>query len=477
MSNGARELRIAFGPDAHLGLAADATKKPVEALLWGMGETLTRVTPEGTVEPWLAEDVSYVDPLTWRVKLRDNAYFWDGTRVAATDVAESFKVNWSTQIATDFMLSKQTKVHVIDERTLDFTTPEPTGGLPYALAYHQLIVHKGHGLTMTGAYRPAALYPDRNMVLEHFDGHWRGRAGIDRITVTYIADPGERIAQLKNGEVDLLYGLQPEALSQIGDGFVVQTAITNRVHYLQFNLARPPLDDAVVREAAALAVDREVLLKDVLGGYGEVAHGFFPENAGVRAVAIQTTDVDRARRLLDEAGWVVGGDGVRAKTGKRLAFTLFSFPQRAEMTRLAHALRDQLAEVGFDVTVEEVPNIGVRTAGRDFDSAMRSINTLISGDPYFLLAITLSQQGRENTGGYYNPEIERLLAAMKQERDPVRRQDLSGRIQEALRTGTPNVYLLVAPLIAVARAGKLKGTFAGSLAQYFISPELEVSQP
>ncbi len=466
-------IRILFGPDAHLTVATDPTAHPVEALLWGLGETLTRVGSDGSIQPWLAESVTNLEANRWRVRLRPNATFWDGSPVTAEAVAASLRDNWETQIATDFMLSKKTDLLVVDPLTLDLITPEPTGGVPFTLAYHQLIVHRNRGGLMTGPYRPVEYEPGRLLVLEPYVDHWDGIPPLERITIQYEPDVGARLAALPSGKADLLYGLQPEALLRLSvNGCEVDWSITNRVHYLQFNLSRPPLDERAVRQAICCGIDRQALLDQIFHGYGAVAGGVFPSNAGVPVAEVQHTDRAQAARLLDEAGWALSGDGIRAKQGRRLAFTVYTFPQRAEMTPLAQAVGAQLGPLGFDVRVEEVPNIGERTKGRDFDAAMRSIHTLISGDPYFLLAITLGKDGRENTGGYLNQEIERLLPALKAEPDVTLRQELALRVQEQLGEDPPNAYLLVAPLITVSRRGAVTGFRPDPLTQYFITNRL-----
>jgi peptide/nickel transport system substrate-binding protein len=464
------QVRILFGPDAHLTVATNPLAHPVEALLWGLGETLTRVGSDGSIQPWLAESVTRLDMNRWRVELRPNARFWDGSAVTAEAVASSLRDKRETQIATDFMLSKKTELVIVDPLTLELITPEPTGGVHFTLSYHQLIVQKNRGALMTGPYRPVEYLPDRQLVLEPFLDHWDGIPPLERITIEYEADVEKRLAALASGEADLLYGLQPEALAHLpGEACDVDWSVTNRVHYLQFNLNRPPLDGRAVRQALCYGIDRPALLKRVFHGYGAAAGGAFPAEAGVPVAEVQRTDTAQAAHLLDAAGWLPGPDGIRSKGGRRLAFTINTFPQRAEMTPLADAVAGQVRPLGFDISVEEVPNIGERTKHRDFDAAMRSINTLISGDPYFLLAITLGRDGRENTGCYLNEEVERLLPHLKAELDEKRRQDLALQVQEQLRHDPPNAYLLVAPLITVSRRGAVTGFHADRFTQYFIT--------
>ncbi len=455
MTTGTRALRIAMGDD--LTVSADATRKAYEVIVWGMGETLTRLSPAGSLEPWLAESVENLGPRRWRVKVRPGAKFWDGSPVDARSVAESFAANWATQPDVNALISDQTRIRVVDDLTLEFDTPEPVGNFPNALAYHQFVVHRGEGTVMTGPYRTVSCRPDRELILEPFAEHWSGQRSVPRLVITVVSDPEARLRALESGEADLAYGLPPEVLSRLGDEIEVASVPSKKLHFIQFNHTRPPFAERELREAVALAVDREALLRGGMCGHGRVAAGLFPPYGGAAVVAIQSTDVDRARRLLDRAGWRPGPDGVRTRDGQRLAFTLYSFPQRREMTGLARMIASQLAPLGFEVGVQEVPSIVIQAAGGGFSAAMRSINSLVTGDPYFLLQAMLARGARTNSGGYSNPEVDRALRELRVEIDPGRRQAISRRIQEVLRADVPNVFLLFTPIVIAIRKRRLEG--------------------
>lgn len=78
------ELRVSVGVE--FPAAVDGTKSGFQLIGLGAAETLTRITPQGQLEPWLAEQVTNIDPFTWRVRLRANVKFWDGTPVTPEDV-------------------------------------------------------------------------------------------------------------------------------------------------------------------------------------------------------------------------------------------------------------------------------------------------------------------------------------------------------------------------------------------------------
>src|SRR5437868_419786 len=110
------ELKMAI--DGEFPATLDATKNAYQLVRLGLAETLTRLTPQMKLVPWLAKDVANVDPSTWRVSLRPNAKFWDGTAVTAQDVQAAFQANWAAYPAAGGLLSKDTLIKVVDPTTL-----------------------------------------------------------------------------------------------------------------------------------------------------------------------------------------------------------------------------------------------------------------------------------------------------------------------------------------------------------------------
>jgi peptide/nickel transport system substrate-binding protein len=197
----------------------------------------------------------------------------------------------------------------------------------------------------------------------------------------------------------------------------------------------------------------------------------------VATVAAQRTDVEAARRLLHRAGWRHGSDGVLAREDRRLALTLYSFPQRREMTALARLVAEDLGRVGISVAVQEVPNIVAQTRDGGFEAAMRSINTLVTGDPYFLLQAMFAPGGRTNTGRYRNPDVDAQLSELRTEPDARRRQELSTGIQEIIAADAANVYLLFTPIILAYRRGGLKNFEPDFNNEYIVKHRLSVGGP
>src|SRR5215472_2255470 len=449
------ELKLAI--DGEFPATLDATKNAYQLIRLGLGETLTRLTPQMKLVPWLAREINQVDASTYRVNLRPNARFWDGSPVTAQDVQAAFQANWAAYPAAAGLLSKDTQIKVVDPTTLEFKTPEPIGNFSNVVSAQFFIIHKG-GTSMTGPYRPTNLSVGQELNAEAFPEHWDGPPAVSKLSVRLVTDANARVLALRSGDVDLVYGVPPQAAKSVSGGdFSVLTVSSGREDYVVVNHRRLPFSDRAVREATALAVDRSALLTVGLAGQGSVAAGMFPPDQGVDAVAMQTTDPARAKQVLDAAGWQPGSDGVRVKEGQRLSFKLLSAPARTEWTPMAVAIQGQLQPLGYDIQIEQVKNIGDQLSqSQDFDIAMYSANMLVTGDPLYIFNQTLAAGGPANYGGFNNPQLESTLQSMRSEADISKRQALAVQAQQQAAAESPNVYILVVPFIA-ATSKKVKG--------------------
>jgi peptide/nickel transport system substrate-binding protein len=214
----------------------------------GIGESLSRLTPDLKIEPYLAKEVRSVDPATWRVTLRPNATFHDGSPVTAAAVAASFRRVCENNAAANGLISKDTQITVVDPTTLEFKTPRPEGAFPNNLAAFQFIVHKaaGDSFVMTGPYKPVRLNPDESLQLEAFAGYWAGPPPIARIDVKLIRDTNTRVLALQSGDIDLLVGLPMEMVDTLSGDFERVVTPGLRMQYMILNHTKPVFADHAV---------------------------------------------------------------------------------------------------------------------------------------------------------------------------------------------------------------------------------------
>jgi len=224
----------------------------------------------------------------------------------------------------------------------------------------------------------------------------------------------------------------------------------------------------------SLGLDRAQLNTVGLDGLGAPATSLFPKGAGLEIADIQATDIEKAKRLLDEAGWKMGADNVRAKDGQRIAFTLYSYPGRAELTPIAVAMQGQLKLLGFEIKVQSVQDITAQIKDGNFEATMYSVNSAVTGDPQYLFAASVLKGGAANFGGYENPQMEAVIEELRGESDPAKRQAISLKAQEILRADVPNLYLLSAPIVAAYKKGKVQNFAIHPNDIYFIDRAISV---
>ena len=343
----------------------------------GVGETLVGVRPDGRLVGLLAESWA-VDPdhLTWRFHLRA-ARFHDGTPVLAAHVADTLaRVRPQAESLSAIPLAA---IHAEDDRTLVIRTATPFAPLPgYLTDYAGVILApsaydaagRAQHPVATGPYRVTAVDGARGIEAEAFPGYWGDKPAIPRIR--YIAAPsGEaRASMVEAGDADLAFTLLPQAAQRIVSGgqFHVASAVIPRARMLVMNLGHPPFAELAVRRAISLAIDRAGIAAAVLRNPPSAATQLLPPVlAGWYDPALPPLqhDAAQARRLLAQAGWAAGPDGVLARDGARLAATMLVPANRPELPVMGQAIQAQLREVGIALEVRPGPFNAIPGAIRD----------------------------------------------------------------------------------------------------------------
>ncbi|MBV9439506.1 MAG: peptide ABC transporter substrate-binding protein [Candidatus Eremiobacteraeota bacterium] len=210
-----------------------------------------------------------------------------------------------------------------------------------------------------------------------------GKPAIDEVVYRIIPDTNTLVTQVRTHEIDVAWNLPASSWGQLqgvpGDRIIAPIDYT--FDHIDFNLRQPILADVRVRRALTYALDRPALLDKVQHGLGELADTFFDRTLYGPAVDPNVMkypyDAPQARRLLDEAGWHAGADGIRTKGGTRLAFQVSSTTESA----VAHTIESQAQAywraVGADVEVKNYPTSmffdqtlnGILASGK-FDAAV-----------------------------------------------------------------------------------------------------------
>lgn len=426
--------------------AADAASARLGRLLYSR---LVELDADYRPRP-AAADWQPIEALRWRFTLRaPRPHFTDGKPLTAADVAATYGAVLDAGAASPLRgeLGPLAAVTAVDDDRIDFTLSAPDPLFPARLT-QGIVPARCAGAVPTGE-RPChydgsgpfalqSLAADR-VVLQ------RRRDGV-RVEFLLVPDPTVRVLKLLRGELDLLQNdLPPELLAYLERQSAVRVlrGPGTGYHYLGFNLTDPLTGDARVRRAVAHGIDREALIRHLLGGAARPAGSVLPPGhwAGVDDLPDYRHDPALARRLLAEAGW----------RAPRLTYKTSTDPLRL---RIATAIQAQLAQVGIRVRVQSTEwgsFFGAVRAGR---FQMYSLAWVGVTQPDVLRQVFHSASvppAGANRGRFADPTVDAMLDTAAAE--PARQADLYRQAQRRIHAELPYVPLWYEDNVAAVRTG------------------------
>lgn len=364
------ELTIGYDADAYRIDPPERANIGYYPLNTNIFETLVRLTPDYQIEPLLAESWEFVEPNTYRFTLRQGVTFHDGTPFNAEAVLWS--MGRIAQAGGGILLIDENSTKAIDDFTVEITPTQPNLRLLEQLNHpNESIVapntNPAEVRVGTGPFREVEYVAEDRYVIEAYDGYWGpDTPGVQRITFRFYPDPTTRVLALQSGEVDLIADTPPESAAQLeAEGqFRVITSAVGAYQALYVNIhGAEPYDlgaDTAVREALATAIDKEAIVAGVWQGYADPSTTMIPPAILGPAVAnIQPVAADPARagEILDAAGWVPGGNGVREKDGRPLHLTMIvGYPSAEDHRAMPEFVQAQLRDVGIEVEIVQTPD-------------------------------------------------------------------------------------------------------------------------
>jgi peptide/nickel transport system substrate-binding protein len=244
--------------------------------------------------------------------------------------------------------------------------------------------------------------------------------------------------------------------------------------YLQFNLTNQLFAETVVREAIGRAIDRKAIVESLLSGKAELSTGIVSSTSWLFDQTLPTLDFDpaRSRSLLDQAGWVPGPDGVRAKGGQRLDFKLMDIVRTNDW---ALAMQPMLMAVGVQFAVEQV-EFGTwisRMAQKQYDTTIGGWNNGLFDPRADLQAHFQSGRATDSTG-YKNPQVDELFRQASTLTDRNQEKQIYDQIQQLIARDIVHVPLWRPQDLVVTRANLTIPTVKTTPEMYARAPEWTV---
>ncbi len=432
---------------------------------------LVRMNSQGQIEPDLAMswEVS-ADGLEWTFHLRRGVRFHDGTPVTAEVVKASFdriRLDTSGKLRSS-VYNFLCGVEVVDEYTVKLISCEAfgaflpnissvlNGGIVNPAAVERAGDRYSRNPVGTGPFRLVEWVPGDRIVLERNPDYYEpGVPTIDRLVFRIVPEAATRMIMLQTGEVDAIYPVQMTDIARLRSqpGVALRTGLKNQVLFLSLNQTYEPFKDVRVRLAINHAINLPLVIGRLYSGAATVPDSYVSSvTIGYSPTGTYQFDTDLAKRLLDEAGWVPGPDGIRYKNGQPLRFVAYVPRGRYPMdVELAQAIQGFLRAVGIDMQLN-ILETGVWLAER-----AKNVNE--AGHHAFMFAwgpaandidwTTRSLFGSEffppdgwNLSFYSNPVVDELAALGMRLTDEAQRNEVYRQIQQIVYEDAVYVPLL-----------------------------------
>jgi peptide/nickel transport system substrate-binding protein len=406
-------------------------------LLYALHDAMVKPMPDSPLEPCLAESVTMAaDGLSYDFVLRQGAMFHNGEPVTADDVKFSFQRYRGT--SNPLLKERVGGVDAIDARhvRVRLRQPWPDFLLYYANVtgsgwivpkkYLEQVGDEGFRKAPIGAgpYKFVSFTPGVELVLEAFEGYWRKMPSVKRFVFKVIPDEATRLAALRRGEVDFAYSIRGELAEEVSKlpGIKLKPVVVQGVFDIYFADQfdpKSPYHDLRVRQAAALAIDRDGINDALTLGHSAVTGSIIPRGFDFFWQPPPTPfDPAAARRKLAEAGFPNGFDG-----GDYYCDSSYS--------NIAEAVLNNLQDVGIRLRLRPLERAAYVNGYVD----KKFKNIIQNGAGAYGNAATriesLCVKGGAFAYGSY-PDLDEMFQQQAAELDRPRRQALLGRMQQLI---------------------------------------------
>jgi peptide/nickel transport system substrate-binding protein len=417
-------------------------------------DALVKKDEHYNLQPWLATSWDQPDPLTLIVHLHGGVRFHDGRPLEAEDVAWTIRsmIDGTLITAKAGAFASVARVEVRDRLTLLLRLKHPDAGLLFNMSDGLFgVVPRGSGRDFglhpigSGPFRFVSEVQDKEVIVARNPNYWAGAPKIEGVRFTVVPDAITSALELRKGSADLASNVLTFDMIhtlEAAPNLKIDSSPSSVVIYTNFNITDPMLRDRRVRQAIASAMDRQAIVAAIWRGQARLADTMLPAGhwaaASDREMAQYPHDVARAERLLDEAGFHRGPDGVR------LRITLKTSTD--ETTRLmAAVLQQQLRAAGIQLNLRAA-EFGTFysdvTRGAFQMYALRWIGS--NEDPYifhYTYGSDAFPPKGANRGRYSNPRVDTLLSAAAGETDQQKRRAEYVEVQKILAEDLPGIPL------------------------------------
>lgn len=459
---------------------------------------LTTEAPTGEYVGGLAKEWSVSeDGLTWTFTLKDNIKWHNGEALTADQVAWAINAvmadpdGWA---AMSGYVGGFSEVTAPDDKTVQVVTESPIANMEYRLSFLYAVYPPDFEVFTTpedlqnftnfeaigtGPFKINTFDKDTGvLILDANKDYFNGAPKLDQVIMQTFDNADAMIQALKVGDIDLINELPASAFTTV-QGYEGVTTISYPGRYFNELIinsvdpandpaptGNPALADPAVRLAIETAINRQDIVDIVLQGLATVGDtivpptlgGGFWHNPNIQRVEF---NLEEANRILEEAGYIAGADGVRTKDDLRLEFRLQFPSDNTVYPRMADMIADWFNQVGMKVNPEAVdPDalVAATTPAGDYDLVLWGWGP--DPDPDFILSVMTTDQfvdGGWSDSGYHNPEYDQMYLDQQLLVDDKERQAVIWKMQEMVYNDRPYIVLYYENLLQAYRSDRFTG--------------------
>ena len=478
--------------------------------------TLTTESPTGEYIGELAEDWTHSeDGLVWTFNLKDKIKWHNGEDFSAEDLAWAINAiiedpdGWA---ASANYVSGFVDVKALDPKTLQITLENPISNMEYRVSFLYAVYPKdfqefttpedlqnfpNDQPVGTGAFKVNTFDKDKGVLILDTHYQYHGTVPkIDQVVFQTFDNADAMIQAIKVGDVDVLNEIPNSAFEALSSSENVRVVAQPGRSLDELIINSVPEDndpapnrntallDPQVRLAIAHAINKQDLVDIVLQGLGEPGTTIIPPSLGGgfwhNPLEDVTFDLDKANQILEEAGYLMDQDGVRAKGETKLEFRLQYASDSSNYPRVADLMAEWFRQVGIKANVEAVDPDSLTAAitpTGDYDLVIWGWGS--DPDPDFMLSVMTSDQfveGGWSDSGYSNPEYDQLYLDQQMVVDPDERQKMVWQMQEMVFNDRPYIILYYDQSLEAYRTDRFTG-FIESPLGIAISLSLQQVEP
>lgn len=414
------------------------------------------------------------DNRVYTLKLRPNLVYSDGSPIKAEDIAFTLTLlhdpayDGDTDIAPAHIQGGAeykngtapgiSGLKVVDDRTIQITTTQPgattlqlIGGPVLSKAYYGKDYQRGklesvralNGKPLgNGPYIYDKYVPGQEIRFHANPNFYLGPPAVARF-IYRVTNPATNFQLFQTGETDYdAFTAKPDDIEQLKLlGFAnINLYSSSDYSRIDFNFKRPALQDARVRQALIYGLDRQKLITVVYQGYGTVANqpispvSWAYDPQGINPYAY---DVNKAKQLLDQAGWKPGADGIRQKDGKKLELTLL-VTKKLLNDALVPIAKDNYRQIGVLLKPQVLDFNALLAQRKAGNYDLASLSTSSLNDPHDGVRDYLSQVSET---GYNNPQVDKLIGQANATLEIGQRKPLYHQLYQTLAEDPPVILL------------------------------------